>query len=232
MPGTGRDLPVPTRIDQTAGRFKQQPPPRHRPANPLVAPGCVPLLAGNPRRLHVQRIGLVPITAPQPCRQAIPHRPQPDEPGGPRRRIAHPPPPIAPRIGIGTHGSVQPPPQPRVTSYRPQIFQAPSSSLAHQDPSIPTHCRGIAPMAPRTRQIAIRQPADAQSMIALGQQGQAPMSRQGLVRPFQLEGPHRVSYPHRTLSVTGCVWRYTCSIRAQRGRPGLFLPTTRLLSLF
>ena len=144
--------------------------------------------------------------------QAIPPLPQPDEPGLPRLRLAHPPQPIAQRIGIGTHGSLHQP-QPRFTSSLPQIFQAPPSGLEHQDQPIHKHRRGRAPMAPRTRQIPIRQPADAQSMIELGQQGQAPMSRQCLVRPFQLEGQHSLTYHCLTLSVHGCVWRRIRYIR-------------------
>jgi hypothetical protein len=34
------------------------------------------------------------------------------------------------------------------------------------------------------------------------------------------------------VSVHGCVWSHTRYIRAQRGRQGLFLPATQLLSLF
>ena len=69
-----------------------------------------------------------------------------------------------------------------------QILQAPPSGLEHQDQPIHKHRRGIAPIAPRTRQISIRQPAEAEPMVELGQQRQAPMGREGLVCPFQLEG--------------------------------------------
>lgn len=43
-----------------------------------------------------------------------------------------------------------------------------------------------------------------------------PMGRQGLIRSFQFESQHRVSYPHLTVSVKECVWQYTFYIRAQR----------------
>jgi len=148
----------------------------------------IPLLPLDQRRIYVQRVGLVPITAQEPGIHGVAHLPQAHEPGVLRLRIPHAPSPIAQRSRIGECRSVQQTHQPRFTSHRPQIFQAPPSGLEHQDQPIHKHRRGIAPIAPRARQISIRQPADAQPMSELGQQRQAPRGREGLVRPFQLEG--------------------------------------------
>ena len=103
--------------------------------------------------------------------------------------------------------------------------------LKHQNQPIHEHRRRISAVAPRTGQIPIRQPANAQSMIELGQQGQAPMGRQYLVRPFQRKGQHALAYHRFILSVNGCVWSHTRYIRAQRGRQGLFMPPTHFLSV-
>ena len=203
-PDTGGAIPFPKLIDPTEGRFNQHPPQRPSPAHPLVTPVRVPLLAFNPRRLHVPRLGLRPLTAQTPCSQAIPHLPPPDEPGVPRLRIAPPPPPIAPRIGIGPQGSGHPSQHSRFTSSLPQIFQAPPAGLEHQNQPIHDHRRRLAAVAAWTGQLPIRHPAAAPPLSELGPQGPAPRGRQRLIRPCQLEGHHAVASPQFTLSVNGC----------------------------
>ena len=104
-------MPFPKLIHKTEGRFKQKPPPAAYTRGPLGSSSARPASRlQSARRIHVQRIGLVPLTAQEPGIQAVPPLPQPDEPGVPCPRIAHPPQLIAQRIGIGKPGSVQQPP--------------------------------------------------------------------------------------------------------------------------
>lgn len=137
----------------------------------------------------------MPIASQEPGIQGVPHLPQADQPGVLRLRIPHPQTePITERIGIGGRRSVQETHQSCFTSQLPEILDAAAPRLEHQDQPIDKDGRGIASVAPGTRQIPIHQPADTQSMVELGQQSQPAMRRQGFLGPFQFESQHRLSY--------------------------------------
>ena len=73
--------------------------------------------------------------------------------------------------------------------------------VEHQNQPIHKHRGHIPAVRARPRQIPIHQPADAQSMVELRQQGQPAMRGHGFFRLFQFESKHRVSFHSSHLKI-------------------------------
>jgi hypothetical protein len=66
----------------------------------------------------------------------------------------------------------------------------------------------------------VGQDPQPEPVVVLGQECQAAMRGQRFVRPFELEGQHRLSYHRLTLWVKGTVIAHPLYIRSQSGPQG------------
>ena len=123
------------------------------------------------------------------------------------RQGVPPPPPAAPRSGIGQRLPVGQPQYAFRPSPLAQSVEAPSAAVPQQNQTRHIDGRGLAPMAPRTRPRPIRQPADAEPMVELGRQGQPALRRtvssvRSRVNPSTV--CHTIRSPGRFMVVCGC----------------------------
>jgi len=186
----------------------------------LVAPLGVALLGLDQGGVDVEGVGGHRIPAEQAGGEGVPDLAEADQPSLTRLGIAHPPEPVAHRVRVGEDVVVEQREEGLFAFQLPEVFEGAATRLEQQDERVDEHRGRVAPVAPGAGQMLVGQDPQPEPVVVLGQERQAAMRGQRFVRPFELEGQHRLSYHRLTLWVKEAVIAHPLYIRSQSGPQG------------